>query len=850
MTSRSAVGAKLKTAVMVALALSSGAPAAAAAARAPTTNNGSRPLADSQPPQHPAGTASQAPSGQPLLSPRPAGEAEQDAQPTGPEPDPLVANGLGSPSCTSSIRAELPAGSRRDCETSGFLAAAAPTDNYGLDVHIDTGVLPLSGGGLLSTVQSLLITPEWLGLVWLVHAVVVMLEWCFAVDVIRAGSDGVRSGLAAAERSFTTPLLALALALAAVLTAYRGLVRREVAKTLGEAAVTAAMLGGGLWLMLDPAGTVGALSRWSDEATLGTLAVAAQGSPAVPGRTLGADLAGIFAATVEAPWCYLEFGDVAWCRESKRLEPTLRTAAGKIAADELVQAGCAGSRTACATGTTGAGLTASARLLREARTNGALFLALAPNGPARNSINERGSLLRALCRTAEATRCAGPGASAAEFRTNAGTWPRVTGLLLIAVGLLGMLLLYGYVAMRLLTAAVLGLFYLLLVPGAVLMPALGERGRELFRAWAARLFGAIVSKLVFAFLLGVLLAVTSVLEALGGLGWWAQWLLLSAFWWVVFMRRDQLLALPPTALAEARRRGAGRGLPGVRETLLLKRHTIDRRERRRERQRLAAGADVERSLDRRAARPSQSSGALSRTPAARPLRAQDQALRTLEVEEDASRGEAAVASAALARRAPRLAQIEQERRAASEAGDRRRATRLGVRHDRLATESAADEAVLARAADRPLHGRAGARQVAQREQFLDLQAELPTASMRTEPSLRRDYPALASLTRRSRSEYERLAPPAQRAARLEIDRELALRRPSSPPATAAERLAGTRRDERRRADPTIVRRRTRPPVPPARTSPSSERLRPESPMLSDARQVAEGRKRQLGIGRP
>ena len=41
-------------------------------------------------------------------------------------------------------------GEQRNCETSGFVAAAAPTGDYGIDVHIDTGVLGLSGGWLLS----------------------------------------------------------------------------------------------------------------------------------------------------------------------------------------------------------------------------------------------------------------------------------------------------------------------------------------------------------------------------------------------------------------------------------------------------------------------------------------------------------------------------------------------------------------------------------------------------------------------------------------------------------------------------------------------------------------------------
>jgi hypothetical protein len=44
---------------------------------------------------------------------------------------------------------------------------------------------------------------------------------------------------------------------------------------------------------------------------------------------------------------------------------------------------------------------------------------------ARNAINDDASLLRAICQSSEATRCRGPTAAQAQFRTNGGTWSRV-----------------------------------------------------------------------------------------------------------------------------------------------------------------------------------------------------------------------------------------------------------------------------------------------------------------------------------------------------------------------------------------------------------------------------------------
>ena len=63
------------------------------------------------------------------------------------------------------------------------------------------------------------------------------------------------------------------------------------------------------------------------------------------------------------------------------------------------------------------------------------------------------TLYGTLCGSGDSTACTAPTAPQAEFRTASGTWPRVGGLLLIAAGTLGMLLLLGFLALRLLGAA-------------------------------------------------------------------------------------------------------------------------------------------------------------------------------------------------------------------------------------------------------------------------------------------------------------------------------------------------------------------------------------------------------------
>src|SRR5262249_14875881 len=151
-----------------------------------------------------------------------------------------------------------------------------------------------------------------------------------------------------------------------------------------------------------------------------------------------------------------------------------------------------------------------------------------------------------------------PTAAQAEFRSNAGTWPRLGGLALILAGTLGLLLLFGFVTLRLLAAASLSLLLLLLAPAMVLAPAFGDGGRDLFRRWGVQLLGGIGAKLLFAFLLGVVLAVAGILSRLQPLGWWVQWLLASTMWWAAFLYRHRVLDLAYSSIGHER--GQRRGL--------------------------------------------------------------------------------------------------------------------------------------------------------------------------------------------------------------------------------------------------------------------------------------------------
>jgi hypothetical protein len=816
-----------------------------------------------------------APKNPPLLGSASAGVSGGDEPQAGGSPDaetdPLVSNGLGSPLCAGAPGGQsLSPSSRRNCETSGFVGAAAPTGNFGIDIHIDTGLLGLSSAQLLAIVQNLFVTPLWMALVWAVHAIVVMLEWCFTIDLLEGGSlrGEVARGLHEMQATITMPWMALVLAIASVICAYQGLIRRRVAESVTGAVLALAMMAGGIWVTVDPAGTVGALGDWANRASVGTLAVTARGSPENPGGALALGMGLVFATAIEVPWCYLEFGDVDWCRNPSRLDPRLHAAALALAGSELEGVGCpaASASSACSGGgpADARALEQSARLLRAAHTNGAIFLALPPNGPARNAINDPSSLLRAICRSETATDCHGPSAAPAEFRTNHGTWSRVGGLLLIAAGVLGMLMLLCFLALRLLGAAIFSLVYLLLAPAATLAPALGETGRAVFRRWATQLLGAVVSKLLFAFLLGVVLAILAILEHLEALGWWTRWLLMSAFWWGLFTRRHQILQLAGGSRDSERVAHRRPVLRRVNETLDARSRMYGRVRASRGRARNEPAPALE--------------GEVARTPRRPPS-------PTIRTNEELASG-AVVSPGGVARDASRLApesadrrgderprldavhspseegasgeridvarlhRIADQRAEALAAGNPRRAARLATRARRIELEKGGAGAG---AAERATGARRSSAAEMRHERFLDAQSRLAagTGGRHGAGFRKPSYAALAGIAGYGRREYARLHAAEKQAARDRIDRELALRRQRLPVVqiTRTSTLAETPRDgqvQRGRAgatpgDASAPRRPERRP---------GGGTRSESDVMRDAREVAARRKRQLGPDLP
>jgi hypothetical protein len=716
------------------------------------------------------------------------------------------------------LEAQLSQSEQTNCAVSGVAMAPVPLSNYAVDIAIPAGLDASSGDDIDSVVQDLFVTPVWTALVWLIHVVLIALEWCYSLDLLAPATlSRAASALGGARRVFTDPWLGLALAVAAVGFAWQGLVRRRVLDTLGHAALLAVMVIAGLWIIADPSGTVGALGGLADRAALATVAASATGDPSTPVATVDGAFATVFESAISGPWCYLEFGDVDWCRDPSALDPNLRATAVQLETLYRAEASCHGPTIGlvqCAPGGSAlqGQLGGAATALGEARSNGDLFLALPSQALSRTALTAQSAtptLYGTLCGSNDPTACTASTAPQAEFRSASGTWPRVGGLMLIVAGTLGMLLLLGFLALRLLGAALATLLYLLLAPLAVLAPALGEGGRDAFRLWITRLAGATLAKLVYSVALGVVLLIVTLLSSLDSLGWWTQWLLTSVFWWTAFEQRHRLLSLVLHERSEPMRRAplatrawlagrtAGAGVGVARATGRVavsaghRAYEVAKRTREFPQDRVSPSigprdvASVERS----------SAGLTGREQQARVRRELD--AQVGRIHDIGVRPQAAVGSgpdssttiaaraevAALQTRRTRLASSLREARATS---DRRRVVSLQLRGRRVTAELEARRSnagpQLPNTARGPLPAglvrfapTSVQRKIVRRAMTRQLDVAARAAAGQSRQS-RAGTASLAGLAGMTPAEYRRRPPAAQRVARLEIERELARRR--------------------------------------------------------------------------
>jgi hypothetical protein len=440
-----------------------------------------------------------------------------------PAPDPLT---LRSPLCAPATRAALGASQRRACERTGSPLSGAPTAHYAFDINWNppvTNVAEIAARSFYGLLDML-----WLALLFAVRGILTLLDWAFTLNPFAL--DAARGLDPALERAFgvvDAGFLSAVIATLGLWGIWNGLVRRRTPETLGGLAAAVAMLALALAVVHEPDRTAGLVARLANQAAMGLMAAPSHGAGAAPVATYAEAVDSLFDDVVRAPWCALQFRTQRFCdgaAERGAVDDTLAAArkAGLPAAQ-----------------------TPGGRV-----TRGELWLAFAPGSEPRTAAYEfygghDGGKVGALGVTIVNTGLGdrdGHNPDEVALQGAAGSLVRLPLLVVIVAGVLGALLVLGWLTLRLLDQAVTGFVLLLLTPFALLLVAFGESGRAAFARWGLALLGALVSKVVYAALLGVVVLAARLLAAGADAGdWLLAWLLQSAFWWSAFVKRRQLI---------------------------------------------------------------------------------------------------------------------------------------------------------------------------------------------------------------------------------------------------------------------------------------------------------------------
>lgn len=451
-----------------------------------------------------------------------------NAKDTG-NPDPFRELGAGSPLCR-----EPGVSSRPGCRLSGSVAHTFPVSNYGLDIQIETRIDKVESNLFvaLQSVASLV----WLGLVYALMGVLLLVEWAFSLDLLnRSLSSATRAIDRLHETVFGTPWFMAAIAVAGLWGIWRGLVQMETLRTIVGLAATVGLMLVALVLINDPRGTVGHGSQLANDASLGVLSAASTGHTADPKGALATAQHRLFDQLVIGPWCALQFGSVKWC--------TRKGPRGVSQADLWLSFPAGGKQRKALYALTkdkdppnsGGGLLDTLKNAGEGLSKygpAGIGLSLNPLGGGGGSGDA--TVLKTF-------RDAVPVApERVQMQEQDGTFTRIALLALVAVGLAGAICLLLYLAIKLVLAGVMALLLILLSPAMLLAPAFGEAGREAFITWAKRLLGAIAAKLIFSLLLAIVIVAATTLASLP-IGWFGVWLLQAAFWWGILIKRHELL---------------------------------------------------------------------------------------------------------------------------------------------------------------------------------------------------------------------------------------------------------------------------------------------------------------------
>lgn len=480
-------------------------------------------------------------------------EASQPVIPYGGSLDPTAVLGVQNPLCGEP--GKLSARQVRNCRSSGSPEAAYPVGNNGWDIHIESGgfISSLFVPAVSFVLQ--LLSVIWLVLLMMLKGCLIILGFAFSLSPFTDNRmlGEIDSGLTGFYDQLTSAWLSTLFVILGGWGLYNGIVRRKTGETLAGMLTALLMMLAGLWIIHSPRDTVGQVAAAVNSASLTAVSAPSSGHVNAPVRSYNDAMASVWNQMTAVPFCAMDFSDVRWCLKAKPSEEALEAARDGLddgdAYTEQLLSGLPDNPELASKALAKdlSGLFGPAPTIRD------LYLRFSPQSGPRDKLwdyyngepdNHIGLPMNIGPQLDVGGGSEGAAPDKVAMQGRGGVLTRMVMVVIFTIGLLGGLLLLLWLAMKLVMATTSSFILVLATPLALFFPAFGHAGRKAFTRWATALLGAIVAKLVYAGLLGIVLLGSSVIGSSIGRGSPTLGLLATmSFWWAAFLQRDKYLSV-------------------------------------------------------------------------------------------------------------------------------------------------------------------------------------------------------------------------------------------------------------------------------------------------------------------
>ena len=407
-----------------------------------------------------------------------------------------------------------------------------PADRYSLDHFVDVGITDLDG-------IPALVAHTIAGLIWeltrfLVMSVISLVTSAFGFNLIAGsdGGDGAIEPVADAITALRTEVIGdewmvVAILVTGLWATANALFRQRHSETLGRLATSALLATVAFAFVAEDQWVVRTVSTGVSDLASSALGIAAAGDPG-DGDQAKEDVSnGLFEVLVVRPYAVLEFGGTEHCTNADAAAVPCDDPAVERRIDHLPERFAAASLGSTIPGQ-GAYLD--------------YFLATEPGSDEREDEYE---ILKGEETPDDGGRVVDDhDEPAVALMEEGGAAERAGMATFVLVAELGAIVLVGLLALGVVVTQAIALLLLAFAPLFLLAALVPDAGHRLFIGWLRKLAWALVAEALLALVLAVLLAVSAALsEATSSLGFLLAFGLQAAFFWLVLLNRNRLLAV-------------------------------------------------------------------------------------------------------------------------------------------------------------------------------------------------------------------------------------------------------------------------------------------------------------------